>query len=198
LPSFKLISKSRQGPKVTKKYDTPATPYDRLLKAERITEDQKDHLRKSFAGLDPILLLNRIRAAQRKIAEIEVRGGPAEPLETTNNLDEFVANLGIAWKAGEVRSTHRKPNSEPRSWRTRADPFQNTWATIEGWLNQQPDANAKELLQRLHANGVDIRPGQLRTLQRRVKTWRTHIARRLILGLDSEAEPAHKKEAVTA
>jgi len=31
-------------------------------------------------------------------------------------------------------------------------------------------------------------PGQLRTLQRRVKQWRTEIARRLVLGLESEAK----------
>ena len=31
--------------------------------------------------------------------------------------------------------------------------------------------------------------GQLRTLQRRVKEWRTAIARRLVLGIDSEIEP---------
>jgi hypothetical protein len=103
--------------------------------------------------LDPILLLKRIRAAQHTIAGIEVRGGTVAPLETNQNLEQFVGNLGIARKAGEVRSTHRKPNTGPRYWRTRADPFQNTWPTIEGWLNEQPDANAKELFQRLHSNG---------------------------------------------
>ena len=156
------------------------------------------HLRETFAGLDPILLLNRIRASQHKIAGIEVRGGPVEPSKIDQNLEEFVGNLGIAWKAGEVRSTHRKPNTGPRYWRTRVDPFENTWQTIETWLNEQPDANAKELLQRLHANGVDIQPRQLRTLQRRVKTWRTDIARRLILGCDTVTSATEgKKEEVT-
>ena len=31
-------------------------------------------------------------------------------------------------------------------------------------------------------------PGQLRTLQRRVKQWRSEIARQLVLGLGSETE----------
>ena len=30
--------------------------------------------------------------------------------------------------------------------------------------------------------------GQLRTLQRRVKQWRSEIARQLVLGLESESE----------
>jgi hypothetical protein len=199
LPSFKLISKSRDGAKVAKKYDTPATPYERLLANDRVADEQKKYLRETFAGLDPVFLLNRIRATQHKIAGIEVRGGPVEPLKIDQNLEEFVGNLGIAWKAGEVRSTHRKPNTGPRYWRTRVDPFENTWPTIAGWLNEQSDANAKELFQRLHANGVEIQPGQLRTLQRRVKTWRTNIARRLILGGDSAPAAAEdKKEEVTA
>ena len=198
LPSFKLISKSRDGAKVAKKYDTPATPYERLLANDRVTDEHKEYLRETFAGLDPLLLLKRIRATQCKIAGIEVRSGTVEPTETSQKLEEFVGNLGIAWKAGEVRSTHRKPNTGPRYWRTRADPFENTWPTIEGWLNEQPDLNAKELFQRLHANGVEIQPGQLRTLQRRVKTWRTDIARRLILGCDSAPSAEEKKEEVTA
>ena len=194
LPSYKLKSKSRDGAKVEKKYDVPATPYERLLANDRMTDEQKKHLRETFAGLDPILLLNRIRAAQYKIAEIEVRGGPVEPLETNHNLEEFVGNLGIAWKVGEVRSTHRKPNTGPRYWRTRADPFENTWPTIEEWLNEQPDATAKQLFQRLEATGAEIQRGQLRTLQRRVKTWRTDIARRLILGCDPGTFATERKK----
>src|ERR1035438_3383082 len=64
LPSFKLISKSRDGAKVSKKYDTPATPYERMLANDRVTDEQKKQLRETFAGLDPILLLNRIRASR--------------------------------------------------------------------------------------------------------------------------------------
>lgn len=184
LPSFKLIAKSRDGAKVSKKYDSPATPYQRLLANGRITEEQKNSLRETFARLDPILLLNRIREAQQRIAGIEVRGGPVDPVDLNHNLENFVSNLGIAWKAGEVRSTHRKPNTGPRPWRTRVDPFENTWPVIEGWLNERPDANAKELFQRLQSDGLEVQPGQLRTLQRRVKTWRTEIARRLVLGCD--------------
>jgi hypothetical protein len=47
----------------------------------------------------------------------------------------------------------------------------------ERWLNDQPDANAKELFHRLQTElSVSFDPGQLRTLQRRVKEWRTAIA----------------------
>ena len=66
-PSFKLKSKIREGAKVTKKYHLPATPYERLLASDRVTEQCKDKLRQVFATLDPVELLNRIREAQRNL-----------------------------------------------------------------------------------------------------------------------------------
>jgi hypothetical protein len=79
--------------------------------------------------------------------------------------------------------------SGPRTWRTRTDPFEKVWPLVEQWLNQQPDANAKDLFLRLQTSTPEMfQPGQLRTLQRRVKQWRGEIARRLVLGVDHESE----------
>ncbi|HEX2523397.1 MAG TPA: hypothetical protein VHP35_14845, partial [Terriglobia bacterium] len=106
-----------------------------------------------------------------------------------------------AWRDGEVRPTHRKPFMGPRPWRTRVDPFENVWPLVEQWLNNQPDANAKSIFQRLQETMPELfQPGQLRTLQRRVKEWRTTIARRLVLGCE-EAMPEltqEDKEEVTS
>ena len=126
------------------------------------------------------------------------RPGESRPISIRISKTSW-SNLGIAWKAGEVRSssTHRKPNTGPRHFRTRADPFETTWPLVESWHNEQPDANAKELFQHLQASGLEVQPGQLRTLQRRVKTWRTETARRLVLGSDSAIITAEgEKEAV--
>src|SRR4051794_25208059 len=60
-PSFKLKSKIRVGAKVSKKYSTPATPYERLLANDRVTAESKEHLRHTFSTLDPIHLLHQIR-----------------------------------------------------------------------------------------------------------------------------------------
>jgi len=69
------------------------------------------------------------------------------------------------------------------------DPFAAVWPQVQQWLNEQPDANAKDLFLRLQEimPGV-FPPGQLRTLQRRVKQWRSEIARQLVYGFESEAE----------
>jgi hypothetical protein len=190
-PSFKLKSKSREGAKVIKKYHRPATPYERLLSSDRVTNQCKDQLRQVFPTLDPVDLLNRIREAQRNLTHNEVGGRSEKTAETPQELSQFVESLSTAWRAGEVRPTHRKPLTGPRTWRTRADPFQIVWHEVEQWLNEQPDATAKELFQRLQTQvPPPFEPGQLRTLQRRVKEWRTAIARRLVLGTGDEAEPS--------
>jgi hypothetical protein len=73
-PSFKLESKSRDEAKVTKKYHTPATPYERLLASDRVTDKSKGQRRQVFSTLDPVQLLSQIREAQRKLVQLEVGG----------------------------------------------------------------------------------------------------------------------------
>ena len=66
---------------------------------------------------------------------------------------------------GEVRPRH--------DWRTRVDPFEEVWAKVRGHLEREPRLEARtlfEALQREHPG--KFADGQLRTLQRRVKTWR--------------------------
>jgi hypothetical protein len=195
LPSFKLKSKTRVGAKVSKKYELPVTPYERLLANARVTEPQKAALRKTFNSLDPVRLLSNIRTIQHRLTTLEVSHSNAKVDAPEQNLDQFAASLSTIWKAGEVRPTHRKPATGPRPWRTRSDPFANTWPLVEKWLDDQPDANAKELLQRLQSVDATLPDNLLRTLQRRVREWRTAVARRLVVGVPS-AVPEAEKEAV--
>jgi len=188
-PSFKLRSKVRDGARVTKQYEIPATPYERLLASDRVTDPCKDQLRQVFSTLDPVALLNRIREAQRNLAHREVGSDNGQGGETSHELSRFVESLSTAWRDGEVRATHRKPATGPRPWRTRVDPFQDVWSLVEQWLNEQPDATGKALFQRLQAQTpTPFAPGQIRTLQRRVREWRTAIARQLVLGAGNSAE----------
>lgn len=188
-PSFKLKSKIREGAKVKKTYYLPATPYERLLANDRVTNECKEQLRLTFSKLDPVHLLHQIRECQRNLVQQEVGSGSEKGTETSQNLNRFVENLATAWHDGEIRPTHRKESTGPRTWRTRVDPFESIWPVVEQWLDERPDTNAKELFHRLQSElSVSFEAGQLRTLQRRVKEWRTAIARRVVLGSDVEAE----------
>ena len=145
-------------------------------------------LRQTFSALDPVQLLSRIRAAQRNLSQKEVGSGSECAVESNQDLNQFVDSMSTAWQGGEVRDTHRNPISAPRSWRTRADPFENVWPLVQQWLDAEPDMNAKSIFQRLQEAWPEpFQPGQLRTLQRRIKRWRTDIARRLVLGCDPMA-----------
>ena len=63
--------------------------------------------------------------------------------------------------------------SKKRRGRTRPDPFADDWAQIESMLESAPDLEAKTIFEHLCSSDPDrYRPGQLRTLQRRVRQWR--------------------------
>jgi hypothetical protein len=186
-PSFKLKSKSRAGAKVTKTYHRPATPCERLLANDRVPPECKAQLRQTLAALDPVDLLYQIRQAQRELAAL-VDGTTESAARSGKALSAFVESLATAWREGEVRPTHRKACREPRAWRTRMDPFERVWPVVEQWLLEQPDATAKELFERLQGQvGQTFEPGQLRTLQRRVKQWRSAVAHRLVFGPNEAA-----------
>ena len=59
-PVMKLVSKSRDGAKVHKVYDTARTPYQRLLEADVLTEDKRQELAAMYDGLNPVQLLKQI------------------------------------------------------------------------------------------------------------------------------------------
>ena len=195
-PSFKLKSKTREDGKTVKKYYAPATPYEKLLADDRVDAGIKQRLRGQFATLDPLQLLSQLRRAQEEIAHLEAGAG-AEPSPAVLELDHFVRSLETAWRDGEVRAPYRKRRSDakPHTWRTRPDPYEEVWPILQQWLNEEPHATAKGLFRRLNTEMPNrFKPGQYRTLQRRVHEWRTAIARQLILGcnyqIDSEAVPS--------
>lgn len=184
-PSFKLKSKTRNGARVSKTYHAPATPCDRLLASPRVSETVKSKLKEQFDRLDPVLLLRDIRASQQVLSDIAACGPRDRSLvPAATDVSTFLESLATAWKDGEVRPTHRKQPAAERWWRTRADPFAHAWPVVEGWLNDEPTATAKELMERLAKVVPDVyaSKAQLRTLQRRIKAWRAEKAKDLILG----------------
>jgi hypothetical protein len=59
-PSRKLISKTRQGAKVKKTYDTAQTPCQRLLARKDTPKETKQTLRQTFRNLNPAQMLRDI------------------------------------------------------------------------------------------------------------------------------------------
>ena len=187
-PSFKLRDKRREGAKVRKSYFPPATPCDRLLNNEKVSEAAKERLREQKRCLDPVRLLHAIRELQATLAAlVSSNGSKNGETPESKNLDQFLKQLPTLWKEGEVRPTHRKAPSSPRNWRTRVDPFESVWPELLDWLQCDPDTTAKDLFLRLRVKYPGTyKDGQLRTAQRRVKGWRRAMARELI-GISQES-----------
>jgi hypothetical protein len=104
-PSFKLAAKQRDGAKVTKRYHPPQTPCERLLQAESLPIAAKGKLREISANLDPLKLLEEMRAVQAYLAALVDGDAPPAMSPDPPNLAAFVASLSSAWRAGEVRPT---------------------------------------------------------------------------------------------
>ena len=92
-------------------------------------------------------------------------------------------NFGIAAiKAGLDEKTARKyrklgklPSEldKPHTWRTRQDPFEDSWDEIKSMLEINPGLEAKTIFEDLQRrNPGRFADGQLRTLQRHIKVWR--------------------------
>ena len=184
-PSFKLKSKHREGARVHKEYHLPEIPYRRLMGHDDIPPETKEMLRQTMQGLDPVLLLKRIREAQDTVMALSENRTPET---VAPDVSGFVSSLATAWRAGEVRPTHRRAPTPGRWWRTRKDPFAEVWPVLLGWLEEKPDIEAKQMLQQLQASGYGEFPdGQLRTLQRRVRLWRMRVVQQLVYGNDQAA-----------
>ena len=194
-PSFKLLEKTREGSATFKRYSPPATPCDRLLQHQAVSDEAKEQLTQHRASLDPVALLHAIREAQAALVAVSSpdHGDPAQQ----ESLDQFLSQLPTLWQQGENRPTHAPRTRGPRHWRTRPDPFEGVWQDILGWLETEPDITARTILDRLCSHHPEqFGDGHLRTLQRGVKKWRGVMARKLVYaGLDqSVPTPLSKPE----
>jgi len=183
-PSFKLKEKCRIGGRIVKRYDPPQTPCARLLASEWVLEPVKVRLREIAYTLDPLQLLDEIRKAQHQVVAVANRDEPYAPVPQKDDLTRFLSSLANAWRGGEVRPTHHAKAKPPRHWRTRKDPFEGVWPTVCRWLEADPDQTGKALLMRLQVENPGVFPDvRLRTLQRRLKQWRSQLARTLVFGV---------------
>lgn len=69
-PSFKLKEKTRVGSKYSRKYDSPMTPYERVLLSEAVSEEKKQQLRETYETLNPFELRKAMHAKFRTIRRL--------------------------------------------------------------------------------------------------------------------------------
>ncbi|WBL19189.1 DDE-type integrase/transposase/recombinase [Citricoccus sp. NR2] len=107
MPSQKLISKTRHGAKVTKRYDTATTPADRLLRdhAEVLDTKERDALQHRLDTVNPIELGDHIELIQANLFELAKRRAPVQQRAKRNRV--YVSGTKLDKRASLDESTTR-------------------------------------------------------------------------------------------
>jgi hypothetical protein len=71
LPTIKLINKERIGSKIKCTYDETATLFERLVKSEYLTDEQKENLKKQKSLLNPFHLRIELEMKLREFWETQ-------------------------------------------------------------------------------------------------------------------------------
>lgn len=88
-PQMKLLEKTRQGSKVKRRYDTPQTPYQRVLASLYVDDKVKKSLKRQYAKLNPAQLRRDILDLQDKLYKTAVFKKENGGKEAGQGADDF-------------------------------------------------------------------------------------------------------------
>jgi hypothetical protein len=146
-------------------------------------------LTETFATLDPVRLLHDIRAAQQRLVDLADAASPSLVGEEPNtpSLEAFLSNLRTLWQSSDARPTASDKPKQKRE-RRRPDPLIDVTVQLKRWFGDEPWRTGRELLERLQAEQPGNYPDALlRTVQRRLKIWRSEQACALVFARSAAA-----------
>ncbi len=179
-PSMKLLSKQRNGKKISSCYDPAKTPLQRLLLSGILPAVTQQELNEVAQALDPFRLLEQLQHLQQALFHCAFEANPFVSSVAVVPLRVFVVEQCIT---GVVPARESIPDpsrgfptlyqeQEKRKrvlgWRrTHNDPFEGAWEQIASWVLANPERSSGDIfreLQRLSPGRYQ--PLQIRTLQR--------------------------------
>lgn len=185
-PSFKLKDKRREGAKVIKRYDAPATPYARALAHPKLSKCVKRRLRELYRTLDPVALLAEMRDAQTELGtRVAARAGKlaaaANPSAPATNAAAFAKGLGRDVHLGEQRIIHQRIRKPYKKRMRMPSMLDQHLADIERWLAAEPRLTALAILGRLvEQRPEQFGPPQHTIVQRLLRSLRRKAAETII------------------
>jgi len=212
-PSMKLISKQRDGVKVSRRYDPAQTPYRRMLNSPSVLEETKSALKQTYSKLDPVALLKDLEQLQdafwkhswRQTASDEGAQSEASdllitilPSTTEDSQLETVKSSRRNYKSPALAASAKITPTETRrkyrkTQKPRKSPKSSNW-----YIRPDPFANVNEEIKEKFLRNQNITAKQLLTaLQRKYPgqfpdAQRRTLMRRLkkLRNLDGAAMPA--------
>jgi hypothetical protein len=70
-PVIKLVSKTRVKGRIKKKYDTPKTPYHRIMQSPIVSLEKKTELKKCYDSLNPAQLKREIEGTLKNLQKVD-------------------------------------------------------------------------------------------------------------------------------
>jgi hypothetical protein len=146
------------------------TPCTRLLLSTELSPQHISQLGQQAASLDPLQLLEEVRRMRSHLSLLAA-GFRLHPPQIGSETCPAVQTL-VAPDGRPVGHADTPPPA--RRWRTHQDAFQTVWPIVQAWLQVNPNQTSNVLFARLqHAFPGVYQEGQLRSLQRRLKDWRS-------------------------
>lgn len=102
-PQMKLVAKTRQGAKVSKRYDRASTPYRRALASPEVSEAAKAQLTRSYLRLNPVALRRQIGSLQDRLLEVNRTKTPKEVKRSPSPHQRFELHRTPASRTFPVR-----------------------------------------------------------------------------------------------
>ena len=147
------------------------------------TADDKRKLAELYRALEPVALFDQIGHLQKLLLEAAADYVPAEPSFETSVAPTDVQQEDC--RTTEPTSLKPVPQGKraykrtvPHTWRTRKDPLDGAGEYARQLFNENHSITGAELLKRLQEKCPDkFTERQLKTVQRRLSTWRRqHVA----------------------
>ena len=205
-PSLKLLEKERRGAKVSKKYDSAKTPFQRILLSDHICQAKKELLTREYETLDPVDLLAQMEKYQDELWQHSWDKNSQAATELVVTTDDVLDQPVVHSETPAIPSRYYRSSKKidlrrlPRTWRTRIDPFERTWDEIRLRLELMPESAATALIQWLMVKYPgEYNVGHTRTLQRRIAQWRQEQCNleekmRALMTAETQFLPGHAVE----
>lgn len=110
-PSMKLISKTRRGAKVSKRYDKARTPFERILASASVPKKIKKKLKGEYDSMDPVALLGEMAKLQKRLWKLAI----ATSNKTTLNMPPVPSAENIPRRAKRSKRFNKRPDGTPSS-----------------------------------------------------------------------------------
>jgi len=95
---MKLKEKIRDKGKIHRRYDTPETPYQRVMESDRISETRKNELKALYLSLNPAELKRGIEMKLKKLHKAYQKKNSSQNIEPFKK-QTFRTPAGILTKA---------------------------------------------------------------------------------------------------